>query len=470
MAGRMTGRLTHDIEQATPRGRNRYVDALRVAALTAVVLGHWMVPVFATEDGGLTVRLVMTEHPWTRWVTWVFQVMPVFFIVGGFANAAAWSRASANGETAVAWASRRARRLLRPLLPLVAVWVVVVVAGELAGFEDRWLAQASQSALVPAWFLAVYVVVTVAVPVTARIDARIGLWPALGLLVIVSALSDAVSAAGWNAAQWTNFVWVWFAIHQLGIAWHRRGLLGPAGGTALLAGGLAVLYGLVTLAGYPADMVAEANGQTNATPPSVAMLALATAQLGVIALGRGVGERVLTRPRVWAPVAIAGRRIMSIFLWHMTAMIAVAAALGAIGWLPLSDALGWGWWASRPVWLLTCAAALAVIVVVVAWAERIRDGASGPASGQAPDPASGPASDQPSGLASGASEPSTPSAPGPVAVTAGAGVAALAVGVLAAGGVHDPEGPLGLALWPLLAVVAAMGALGVLDPDRGRRS
>lgn len=428
-------RWAHVVEATAER--DRYVDALRVSALTAVVVGHWLVPVFDPVGDDYAVRFVMAEQPWTEWATWAFQVMPVFFIVGGWANASAWTRAQARGESATAWASRRARRLLRPLVVVIAVWALAAAAGDTLGIEGRWLTVASQGALVPAWFLAVYVVVTVAVPVTVRAERRVGL-VVVAALVVAAAATDALTMAGAEAAQWTNFAWVWFAVHQLGLRWHERGLPGPAGGLALLVAGLGALAALVTVGGYPVDMVAEVDGRTNATPPSVAMISLATAQLGIIAAARTVLERGLSRDRVWALVALAGRRIMTVFLWHMTALVAVAALLAFAGSLPLHEALGWGWWPTRPLWLALCAVALGLLVVAFGRAEH------------APRRASA-------------------AAPGPVSLAAGAAVTALTVGVLAADGVHDPGGPLGLALWPLIGLAGGLAALGVLEPDRAMR-
>lgn len=417
--------------------RDRVVDLLRVVALGAVVLGHWLLPVIVTVDGEPFVRLLVHEAEWTRPATWVFQVMPVFFIVGGWANARAWQRAQGRGETAVAWAGRRARRLLRPLVPLVAAWAVAVALGQALGIESRWLTLASQSALVPAWFLAVYVVVTVAVPVTVRLDARVGLLVPLVLVALV-AVADALTAARLEAAQWTSFVWAWFAIHQLGLIWHRRGLPGPLAGLALLVGGLVVLLGLVTVLGYPVDMVVEVDGRTNATPPSLAMPTLAVAWLGVIALIHRPAGRLLARDRPWLLVALAGSRIMTVFLWHLTALVVLAAVLVATGVVPVVEPLSGAWWALRPVWILGCALVLAVLVAPLGRLE-------GPPR----------------------QAPATP--PGPVGLTVGAWLAAGTIGLLAAEGVHDPQGPLGVALLPLVGLLAALAALGVLEPDHRNR-
>jgi len=68
---------------AASTGRNRYVDLLRVGAIGFVVLGHWLVTSITYRGGLFQGEDVLTELPWTQWLTLGFQVMPVFFLVGG---------------------------------------------------------------------------------------------------------------------------------------------------------------------------------------------------------------------------------------------------------------------------------------------------------------------------------------------------------------------------------------------------
>lgn len=98
--------------------------------------------------------------------TWVFQVMPIFFLVGGFANAASWASSSRDPARRRSWQYRRLRRLLIPTVPLIAFWCLAALIARLCGVTSKLTRGASQAALLPVWFLAVYIMVTVAVPAT----------------------------------------------------------------------------------------------------------------------------------------------------------------------------------------------------------------------------------------------------------------------------------------------------------------
>ena len=78
----------------TPEARNRYVDFLRAASIGVVVIGHWLMAAAHTDSGSLELDDMLHVSPWTQWLTWAFQVMPVFFIVGGYANAIRRARAA----------------------------------------------------------------------------------------------------------------------------------------------------------------------------------------------------------------------------------------------------------------------------------------------------------------------------------------------------------------------------------------
>ena len=113
-----------DIAERTPASRNRYVDFLRAASITAVILGHWLIAAPWVADGRLRLDHMLTVQPWTQWLTLLFQVMPVFFLVGGYSNAASWDAARRNGTPYGAWVAGRARRLIGPIIPLILTWAV----------------------------------------------------------------------------------------------------------------------------------------------------------------------------------------------------------------------------------------------------------------------------------------------------------------------------------------------------------
>ena len=91
--------------------RNRYADLLRVVAIGGVVYGHWLV-IFATYRTGHLPGLDALDYAgWGQRVTWLFQVVPVFFLVDGYVNAWSWMAHHAPGETWTRWLRRRAMRL-----------------------------------------------------------------------------------------------------------------------------------------------------------------------------------------------------------------------------------------------------------------------------------------------------------------------------------------------------------------------
>lgn len=61
-------------------GRNRYADLLRVLGIGGVVYGHWLLVSITYRDGQLSGVDAVDCVSWGRWVTWLFQVMPVFFL------------------------------------------------------------------------------------------------------------------------------------------------------------------------------------------------------------------------------------------------------------------------------------------------------------------------------------------------------------------------------------------------------
>ena len=198
--------------------------------------------------------------------------------------------------------------------------------------DAQLLRLATQAVIVPTWFLATYLVIVALVPVTARLHRRFGLAVPV-VLVVLAVLVDAAHLAGVPAIGFVNYVLVWGAVHQAGYLWADGRLpRSVAGALALFAAGLAALCALVFLAGYPVSMVGvDGAARTNTGPPTIALVALGAAQVGLVLALRKPAERLLARPRVWASVVRAGALTMTVYLWHMTALVAGAALLVATG-------------------------------------------------------------------------------------------------------------------------------------------
>ncbi|MGH9040706.1 MAG: acyltransferase family protein [Acidimicrobiia bacterium] len=83
---------------ATPASRDRYVDFLRAASIVVVVVGHWTISIIAWDGGVIrsTSALGLGTGLWLA--TWLFQVMPVFFFVGGYSNLVAYESSRPRGS------------------------------------------------------------------------------------------------------------------------------------------------------------------------------------------------------------------------------------------------------------------------------------------------------------------------------------------------------------------------------------
>lgn len=359
--------------------RQRHVDLLRAVAILAVVLGHWLMVVVVREDGRLTGYSVLLELDWAHPVTWFFQVMPLFFMVGGFANAASLRSHRARGGDAAGWLLRRSARLVRPTTALLVVLAGGAVLARVLGVPPRLIGTVTAVAVLPLWFLVAYLAVVALTPLMLTLHRRAGLVLPAVLLGLV-ALGD-LGRLGLDDERfaWGNHAFAWLAVHQVGIAWQDGRLprrRRPA--AALSLGGLLALVVLTGPGPYPVSMVTVPGEQVqNASPPTLALMALATTQLGLALLVRDPLERWLRRrPRPWAIVVAVNRAILTIFLWHMPAVVVVGLVLDVAGLLPTATVGSPEWWAWRLPWLAALAVVLAAFVALFAPVERRASAAS----------------------------------------------------------------------------------------------
>ncbi len=342
------------------------MDALRVAAIALVVLGHWLITVITWTAGRRpSGHSALTSLTWAYPLTWLFQVVPVFFVVGGYANAASLAAFRRHGGDAVGWLEERAVRLVRPTALLLVVLTAGAVAARLAGADARLVREAVWTASIPLWFLAAYLVLVLLAPVMYRLHERFG--PAVpAVLVVLVSLGDAARFAGVPALAYGGYLFGWLAIHQVGFLWWdghlrftRLAWLPP------LAGGLVALVLLTVVGPYPVTMI-DVSGERfkNASPPSLAMMATATAQIGLIVLLHGPAERWLRRRRPWRVVVAGNGVVLTVFLWHMSAVLILVGALWWAHLLPTPAVGTAAWWLWRVPWLLLLSVVLAGLVAV----------------------------------------------------------------------------------------------------------
>jgi hypothetical protein len=360
------------IDAATPAHRDRTVDALRALAIVGVILGHWLVTALVVSHGhkGTTLADKSPLHamPYLTPVSWIFQTLAVFFLVGGYAAARSYSGGY------LAWLRKRLVRLSRPVAVLAAFWALLATGLYLGGVSWPTLHTVLTLVLDPLWFLGVFAVLTALTPLAVALVRRLGAWAAAVPLTVVAA-ADLVrfGLGGPSWVGWVNVVAGWLVPYLLGIAWARGAFRGPRVPALMLVGGVAATAALVLWAGYPASMVGVNGAKiSNLNPPTLAVVTFGIAQAGLALLLRPVLARWMQRPVAWAAVAMANLSAMTLFLWHQTAFLAVTVAGLAVGRLPgLHTAPSAPLWvAERLAWLPVFAAALAVLWLVFHRAER----------------------------------------------------------------------------------------------------
>ena len=321
-------RLARRIDAATPPQRDRAVDALRALAIAGVIGGHWLVtalvPAGTASHGGTVLHddSPLASMPWLTPLSWVFQTLAVFFLVGGYSAA----RSYRGGY--LPWLRKRLIRLARPVAALAAVWIPVTVGMCLAGVPATTMHTVLFLVISPLWFLGVYAGLTALTPAAMWLVRRFGAWAA-AFPVAVVAVADLVrfGLGGPSWVGWINLPAGWLVPYLLGIAWALGSLRGRRVPALMLAGGVAATAALIAWAGYPASMVGV-NGAhiSNLNPPTLAAVTFGIAQCGLALLLRDRLARLMRRPLAWAAVAMVNLSAMTLFLWHQTAFVTVSSA------------------------------------------------------------------------------------------------------------------------------------------------
>ena len=426
-----------ELAENTPAHRNRAVDFYRVVAFAMVVIGHWLVNAFHCGDEGLTMARILIVQPWSQYLTWVFQVMPVFFFVGGYSNAASWISVREDETRRRNWAASRVRRLLLPLGPLVLFWTAFALIGRWTGMDETLLTSATRGGLIPTWFLAVYVIITLMVPVTHGLWERTGPVSVFAFGLLAVGVDYVAFTAGVEWLRWVNYAFIWLAVHQAGYWWHQ-GHPGRGIPVVLIAVGALALWLLVGRFGYPVSMISIPGAEvSNSSPPTAAMMAIGAVQAGIMLLAARAVARWLNETHRWAWVILASSRMMTVYLWHTTALIALLGlSLLVDGYGLTTTPGGIGWWASRPLWLVALAVMLVPFILVFGWAETT-------AQRRRRNP------------------------PGPLQVWSGAAIASYGIAFLALDGANAGNA-LGLNVVPVMAALLGVLLTSLAWPAGGR--
>lgn len=347
-------------------GRDSAVDVARAACLVMVVLLHSLMVGVSVTAGAPVLENALDGWSGLPALTWLAQVMPLFFVLGGFSSSLHWFGMRARGTTPAAYVAARMRRLLLPAAAAIGASAVVLSVLTLVGVPAAVVATAGFRLSQPLWFLGVYVLCTAAVPLTVAAHRR----HPVGSLVVLAALAVSVDvvrlSTGVTAVGFANLLFVWLLVQQLGyaLADGTVAALPRRARGAIAVGSLAALFVLAATGVYSFDLLADLN------PPTFALVLLGVAQLCLFDLARPVVSRLARHRMLGAAVRAINARAMTIYSWHMLAIIGLTGLLLLSG-MPLPAPRSPEWWGTRGLWL---AAVVVVVAAVVAVAGRAEAG------------------------------------------------------------------------------------------------
>jgi hypothetical protein len=332
-------------------GRDGFIDLVRGASLVVVCVWHWAftILVWGPDGPSPTNPIGFTSGLWL--LTWVLQVMPLFFFAGGWANLSAWRSAQARGVTMAVFMTKRARQLVTPALALVAVWWGIGIAVGAVYGGGPWLTKTVILVLSPLWFLITYLAIFALLPLWVWLHRRFDVLAPVCLAGVAVLVDVARFAHDLEWVGWLNMVVVWGLAHQLGFFYDRMVRWDRHQALAVTLGGLFGLMGLVWAGLYPASMVGVPGDKfSNMAPPSLAIVCLCVLQVGALMLLRPwVLARMERRRWVWFRETLSTYSL-PLYLLHSTGM---AAAL-FVAYLVTGQRVdsmgisGW-WWLTRPL-------------------------------------------------------------------------------------------------------------------------
>ncbi|KQV06941.1 acyltransferase family protein [Leifsonia sp. Root112D2] len=352
----------HRTSTPAPTHHDLSIDVARAACLVVVVMLHAMMVGVSMGANGPVLQNALEGQAWFAPVSWIVQIMPLFFIAGGFSSITQWRRMEQRGASGSDYVRARLARLLRPAVVLVASVGVGLAMLSAVGVPADIVATAGFRISQPLWFLAVYIGCSALVPLLVRAHERSPL--ATGALMLAGVIGvDAVRiATGVEPIGYLNLALVWLLVQQLGF-WLADGALDRLSVRVRLAAAGAAFAALVTLTAagvYSGDMLVNLN------PPTLCLVLLGVVQLMLFSvLQPRIRSWVAAAPARLAAVTAIGSRAMTIYLWHMSVLVALAGVL-LMTRMPLPTPLSAEWWATRPAWLLLVVLAVAAVTAAMA--------------------------------------------------------------------------------------------------------
>jgi hypothetical protein len=349
--------------------RDRTIDAIRALSLLLVVVGHTVMGMVYWGENNVVLGNLLAIDTRLHWLTWLFQIMPVFFIAGGAAN---FLSIQSKDITYSTWLYKRISRLLSPTLTYLAIMIVL---GWGLGyiFNDSFMRIYLLMVTQLLWFLGVYILCTALFPLLLKIPRYIGV-----VVLILAVVSIDILRFQLNEVLGIlNFLFVWLLIMLMGTFFVRplSKIFNLIAFFLLLATELLlVLNGIypVSLVGLPSDEF------SNVAPPTVLMALHGMLFLTILSLTKPLISHLSTRERIWNSVVSINAGAMTIYLWHIPMIMTVALALQALSLSPATSLEGTivmpeaGFWNATVLYWLFAFAAIYLFVQIIWPLEHLR--------------------------------------------------------------------------------------------------
>ncbi len=345
----------------TGRAQAGYLDVLRILSMSGIVLAETVL--------AFTMRGT-AEADWVWPLTWLLQLVPLFFLAGGYANLLGWRAARDAGAGYGTYLVGRIGWLIRPVLAFVIAWLVVPLSLELLAAPEDAITAFGRLIVQPLWLLGLYLLVVAVTPAMYWLHRRRP-W------VTPAALLTGVVALSFTAGSVTTHVGgVLVALLFSQIAFHYAdGTLWRLPRWGLMAGALAAFAGLVALTALGAQprlQLAEPTGYAAFAPSLAGVLLIGLAQVCLVALPREPGLRAIAASRPARGLAVVRAAPMTVYLVYLCAMllleglVEVAHNAGGV----LGGVSGGVDWLLRPRTMLALGMIALPTLVTFLWFER----------------------------------------------------------------------------------------------------
>lgn len=366
-----------------PEGRDLTLDLVRVMCVVLVVFVHILFTgVGFNADGSLLIEKTVETVSWFGPASWVLNIMPLFFVVGGFAARAGWRSTLRKGGDADSFVRVRLVRLARPALPVFVFFAValgVAWALQLGPDLDAVVGGIATGVGSPLWFLAAYLIAQACAPMMIRLHERAP-WVTLAVLALAAVAVDLfvqkVVTEAWGMPRidlttydvgsdlfgLPNVLFVWLFAQQVGFLMYdgffrrrRRWTL-----VAIVVGAYGLIWALVQMVPYDGSML------RNQWPPTVLMGILAVAQAAALTLLQPMLAALMRTRAMQGFVFLIGSRLMTVYLWHFTAIL-VVTGIQLLLPIPMPAPGSALWWWTRPLFLVVV---LALVWLMSLWLVR----------------------------------------------------------------------------------------------------